>query len=50
MLGGSNSKLTKQGENFEKVMSGLFFSKGVGSTFAVVHMSFVYSTRVIKRS
>ena len=30
MLGGSKSKLAKNGENLEKVMSGLFFSEGVG--------------------
>ena len=40
------SKLAKQGENFEKVMSGLFSS--VGSSFPEVHISFVNSTRVIK--
>ena len=31
MLGGFKSKLDKHGENLEKVVSGLFFSKGVGS-------------------
>ena len=35
MLGGSNSKLAKQGENFEKVMSGLFFLEGVGSSLGI---------------
>ena len=46
ILGGSMSKLSKQGENFEKVMSGFFLS--VGSYFPVVHRSFVNSIRVIK--
>ena len=46
ILGGSMSKLSKHGENFEKVMSGLFLS--VGSSFPVVHRSFVNSIRVIK--
>ena len=46
ILGGSMSKLVKQGENFVKVMSGLFLS--VGSSFPMVHRSFVNSTRVIK--
>ena len=39
------SKLAKQGENFEKVMSGFFLS--VGFSFPVVHRSLVNSTRVI---
>ena len=46
ILGGSMLKLSKQGENFEKVMSGIFLS--IGSSFPVVHRSFVNSTRVIK--
>ena len=32
MLGGSNLKLSIQGENLEKVMPGLFFSEVVDST------------------
>ena len=35
MLGGSKSKLAKHGENLEEVMSGLFFSEGVGSALLV---------------
>ena len=46
ILGAKISKLSKQGENFAKVMSGLFLS--AGSSFPVVHRSFVNSTRVIK--
>ena len=46
--GGSMLKLAKQGGYFGNVMSGLFLS--VGSFFSVVHISFVNSTRVIKRS
>ena len=42
------SKLAKQGENFWKVMSGLFFS--VASFFPIETRSFVNSTRVIKVS
>ena len=41
MLGGSKSKLAKHGENLEKVMSGLFFFEGVGSTLSVEIKSFV---------
>ena len=37
MLGGSKSKLAKHGENWEKVISGLFFSEGVGSTLSVLN-------------
>ena len=48
MLGGSKSKLAKHGENLEKVMSGLFFSEGVGSTLSVEIKSFVKFTRLIK--
>ena len=40
------SKLAKQGENFVKVMSSIFLL--VGSSFPMVHRSFVNSTRVIK--
>ena len=36
MLGGSNSKLSVQGENLEKVMSGLFFSDVVDSTRVII--------------
>ena len=50
MLGGSKSKLVKHGENLEKVMSGLFFSEGVGSTLLVEIRSFVKFTRLIKVS
>ena len=50
MLGGCKSKLAKHGENFEKVMSGLFFSKGVGSTLSVEIKSFVKFIRLIKVS
>ena len=46
ILEGSMSKLAKQGENVGKVMLGLFLS--VGSSFPVVHRSFVNSTTVIK--
>ena len=35
MFGGSKSKLAKHGENWEKVIFGLFFSKDVGSTLLV---------------
>ena len=48
IFGGSMSKLAKQGGNFGNVISGLFLS--VGSSFPEVHISFVYFTRVIKRS
>ena len=50
MLGGSKSKLVKHGENLEKVMSGLFFSEGVGSALSVEIISFVKFTRLIKVS
>ena len=50
MLGGSKSKLAKHGENWEKVISGLFFSEGVGSTLSVEIKSFVRSTNLIKVS
>ena len=50
MLGGSNSKLAKHGENWEKVISGLFYSKGVGSTLSVKIKSFVRYTNLIKVS
>ena len=50
MLGGSKSKLAKHGENWENVISGLFFSKGVGSTLSVEIKSFVKSTNLIKVS
>ena len=41
MLGGSKSKLAKHGEIWEKDISGLFFSDGVGSTLLVEIKSFV---------
>ena len=47
MLGGSKPKLAKHEENLEKVMSGLFFSEGVGSTLSVEIRSFVKFTRLI---
>ena len=50
MLGGSKSKLAKHGEKLEKVMFGLFFSEGVGSTLSVEIRSFVKLTRLIKVS
>ena len=50
MLGESKSKLAKHGENLEKVMSGLFFSKSVGSALSVEIRSFVKFTRLIKMS
>ena len=50
MLGGSKSKLAKHGENFEKVMSGHFFSEGVSSSLPVEIRSFVKFTRLIKVS
>ena len=50
MLGGSKSKLAKHGENLEKVMSGLFFTEGVGSALSVEIRSFVKFTRLIKVS
>ena len=50
MLGGSKSKLSKYGENLEKVMSGLFFFKGVGSTLLVEIKSFFKFIRLIKVS
>ena len=50
MFGGSKSKLAKHGENWEKVISGLFFSEGVGSTLSVEIKSFVKSTNLIKVS
>ena len=49
-LGGSKSKIAKHGEILEKVMSGLFFSEGVGSTLSVEIKSFVKFTRLIKVS
>ena len=48
ILGGSMSKLAKQGGNFWNVISGLFLL--VGYSFTEVHISFVNSTRVINRS
>ena len=48
IFGGSMSKLAKHGGNFGNVISGLFLS--MGSFFPEVHISFVNSTRVIKRS
>ena len=42
------SRLAKQEGNFGNVISGLFLS--VGCSFVEVHISFVNSTRVIKRS
>ena len=50
MLRGSKSKLAKDGENLEKVMSGLFFSEGVGSALLVEIRSFVKFPRLIKVS
>ena len=50
MLGGFKSKLAKHGENLEKVMSGLFFFEGVGSTLSMEIKSFVKLTRLIKVS
>ena len=50
MLGGSKSKLAKHGENWEKVIYGLFFSEGVGSTLLVEIKSFVKSINLIKVS
>ena len=50
MLGGSKSKLAKHGENWEKVISCMFFSEGVGSTLSVDMKSFVKSTNLIKVS
>ena len=43
MLGGSKSKLTKHGENWENIISGLFVSEGVGSTVSLEITSFVKS-------
>ena len=48
MLGGCKSKLSKHGENWEKVISGLFFSEGVGSTLSVEIKLFVKSINLIK--
>ena len=50
MLGGSNSKLAKHGENWKKVIYGMFFLEGVGSTLSVEIKSFVKSTNLIKVS
>ena len=50
MLGGSKSKLAKHGEILEKVMSGLLFYEGVGSTLLVEIKSFFKFTRLIKVS
>ena len=50
MLGGSKSKLAKHGENWEKIIYGLFFSEGVGSTLLVEIKSFVKSINLIKVS
>ena len=50
MLGGSKSNLAKPGENLDKVMSGLYFSEGVGSTLSVEIKSFFKFTRLIKVS
>ena len=50
MLGGFKSKIAKHGENLEKVMSGLFFFEGVGSTLSMEIKSFVKLTRLIKVS
>ena len=50
MLGGSNSKLAKHGENLEKVIYGIFFSEGVGSTLSVDIKLVVKSTDLIKVS
>ena len=49
-LGGSKSKLAKHGENWEKVISGLFCLEGVGSTLLVEIKSFFKSTNLIKVS
>ena len=48
IFGRSMSKLAKQGGNLGNVIFRLFLS--VVSSFPEVHISFVYSTRVIKRS
>ena len=50
MLGGSKSKLAKHGENLEKVMSGLFFSDGMGYTLTMDIKSFIKFTRLFKVS
>ena len=50
MLGGYKSKLAKHGENWENVISGMFFSEGVGSTLSMEIKSFVKSTNLIKVS
>ena len=50
ILGGSKSKLSKHGEKLEKVMSGLFFSEGMGSTLSVEIKSFVKFIKLIKVS
>ena len=49
-VGGSKSKLAKHGENWEKVISGLFFLEGVGSTLSVEIQSFLKSTNLIRVS
>ena len=48
MFGGSRSKLARQGENLEKVRSGLLCLVVVGSSLLRVTSSFVPSIRVIK--
>ena len=50
MLGGSKSMITKHEENLAKVVSGLFFSEGVGSTLSVEIRSVVKFTRLINVS
>ena len=50
MLGGSMSKLAKQGENLGKVRSSLFCLVVVGSSLLRVTSLFMPSTRVIKVS
>ena len=50
MLGESKSKLAKHGENWEKVISGLFISEGLGYTLSMEIKSFVKSTNMIKVS
>ena len=43
-------KLAKHGENWENVVSGLFFSEGVGSTLLVKIKSLIKSINMIKVS
>ena len=50
MLGGSKSKLAKHGENWEKVISSLFFSEGMCFTLSVEIKSSVKSTNLIEVS